>query len=60
MCDTDGRYALDRQSACVGARGGLGIAQQVLANENGRVGWMDGWMDVGCKRNARSRLSMRD
>ncbi|KAL7812601.1 hypothetical protein V8C44DRAFT_328700 [Trichoderma aethiopicum] len=45
MRDTDGRYALDRQSACVGARGGLGIAQEAWANENGMDGWMDGrWM----------------
>lgn len=56
MCDTDRRYALDRQSACVGAKGGLGIAQ-VLGLM--KMGWMDGRRDVVVMRR-KSRLSMRD
>ncbi|KAL7800108.1 hypothetical protein V8C37DRAFT_364113 [Trichoderma ceciliae] len=42
MCDTDRRYALDRQSACVGVKGGLGIAQVV---ELMKMRWMDGLQD---------------
>lgn len=56
MCDTDRRYALDRQSACVGAKGGLGIAQVLGLME---MGWMDGRRDVVVMRR-KSRLSMRD
>lgn len=60
MCDTDGRYALDRQSACVGARGGLGIAQEAWANENEMDGWMDGWtLDVNATPGAGYRCGTK-
>ncbi|PTB76846.1 hypothetical protein M440DRAFT_1236397 [Trichoderma longibrachiatum ATCC 18648] len=60
MRDTDGRYALDRQSACVGARGGLGIAQEAWANENGMDGWMDGrTLDVNATPGAGYRCATK-